>query len=422
MRHTMKHSAPNASELMEQQQQQQHYARRHGEGEGEVRVPGKILVFEQAMGQLGGLVDQMMQMDGQYRSVDSGSCPKLSDSNAWPHSSPANTNHNNYNNHNNYSHRTVTIASTPSPASPLPSVGALLRGTRSDYSSPAHTRSHPYHRGSAAPSHFTNPIPSNTAANMTPQQMLQYQSYMRQYNQYPVRAHTAHPFSTGTPQYSGYRPRQGPLSASHAGSYAPLPSPGYLHRMHGWPRIQGESEQRGSGPPGGGVGGVGGRINSGTPIGLSPLSESDSCEEGPLNSTRDQQHSRGVEYTGQQLHHLSQGDDARISAAASAVAGDTESLPGSTTAKPFKCDVCLKMFSRSNDLKRHVLTHKPEDKPHSCRWCAKKFSRIDSLRKHELSVVEGRRVRCSGEGGSGVASGLGSPLVVSNGSGNGMTE
>ncbi|KAI8842416.1 hypothetical protein BJ741DRAFT_593018 [Chytriomyces cf. hyalinus JEL632] len=68
--------------------------------------------------------------------------------------------------------------------------------------------------------------------------------------------------------------------------------------------------------------------------------------------------------------------------------------------KPHTCSDCPKAFARSNDLKRHQLTHTPEEKPYACQWCGKKFSRPDSVRKHEASVVEGRRVRCSGNVGS----------------------
>ncbi|TPX55047.1 hypothetical protein CcCBS67573_g09517 [Chytriomyces confervae] len=68
--------------------------------------------------------------------------------------------------------------------------------------------------------------------------------------------------------------------------------------------------------------------------------------------------------------------------------------------KPHTCTDCPKAFARSNDLKRHQLTHTPEEKPYACQWCGKKFSRPDSVRKHEASVVEGRRVRCSGNVGS----------------------
>ncbi|KAI8621145.1 hypothetical protein BC830DRAFT_1095482 [Chytriomyces sp. MP71] len=72
-----------------------------------------------------------------------------------------------------------------------------------------------------------------------------------------------------------------------------------------------------------------------------------------------------------------------------------------STPRPYTCAICFKTFGRSNDLKRHALTHTPDEKPYSCRWCSKKFSRPDSVRKHELSVVEGRRVRCTAAGAAG---------------------
>ncbi|KAI8839497.1 hypothetical protein BJ741DRAFT_531184 [Chytriomyces cf. hyalinus JEL632] len=76
------------------------------------------------------------------------------------------------------------------------------------------------------------------------------------------------------------------------------------------------------------------------------------------------------------------------------------SASSSNREKPHACSDCPKAFARSNDLKRHQLTHTPEEKPYACQWCGKKFSRPDSVRKHEASVVEKRRVRCSGNPGS----------------------
>ncbi|KAJ3221824.1 hypothetical protein HDU81_010322 [Chytriomyces hyalinus] len=95
--------------------------------------------------------------------------------------------------------------------------------------------------------------------------------------------------------------------------------------------------------------------------------------------------------------------------AAAAPPGSHASIPiisasssnnNSNREKPHTCSECPKAFARSNDLKRHQLTHTPEEKPYACQWCGKKFSRPDSVRKHEASVVEGRRVRCSGNVGS----------------------
>lgn len=50
-------------------------------------------------------------------------------------------------------------------------------------------------------------------------------------------------------------------------------------------------------------------------------------------------------------------------------------------AKPYSCDKCDKVFSRSHHLKEHMLTHS-EERKYSCLHCAGRFKSKNSLRQH----------------------------------------
>ena len=49
----------------------------------------------------------------------------------------------------------------------------------------------------------------------------------------------------------------------------------------------------------------------------------------------------------------------------------------------FKCNQCVKSFTRKDALTRHVKIHNTVQVVHSCGLCAKTFSRKDNLRTHE---------------------------------------
>ena len=52
--------------------------------------------------------------------------------------------------------------------------------------------------------------------------------------------------------------------------------------------------------------------------------------------------------------------------------------------REYTCDVCLKMFSCSSNLKRHMSVHTGY-KPYTCQFCHMAFSNSSNRRKHERS-------------------------------------
>ncbi|KFY13867.1 hypothetical protein V492_02990 [Pseudogymnoascus sp. VKM F-4246] len=61
-----------------------------------------------------------------------------------------------------------------------------------------------------------------------------------------------------------------------------------------------------------------------------------------------------------------------------------------------KCDICDKVFTRSEHLRRHKRAHSSE-KPFACVECKKRFARQDILRRHQASHELKRKVNASDE-------------------------
>ena len=49
--------------------------------------------------------------------------------------------------------------------------------------------------------------------------------------------------------------------------------------------------------------------------------------------------------------------------------------------KKYNCDICFKGFTRSADLKRHVLIHTNE-RPYQCQTCGYRFVQKGHLKRH----------------------------------------
>ena len=52
--------------------------------------------------------------------------------------------------------------------------------------------------------------------------------------------------------------------------------------------------------------------------------------------------------------------------------------------REYQCDMCLKLFSCSSNLKRHMSVHTGY-KPYTCQYCNMAFSNSSNRRKHERS-------------------------------------
>ena len=62
--------------------------------------------------------------------------------------------------------------------------------------------------------------------------------------------------------------------------------------------------------------------------------------------------------------------------------------------KSFKCNVCLKLFSRKFHLINHYRTHTGE-KPFACQVCDKKFALKCALVRHQLDHSDLKPFKCS---------------------------
>ena len=58
-----------------------------------------------------------------------------------------------------------------------------------------------------------------------------------------------------------------------------------------------------------------------------------------------------------------------------------------TGEKPFKCQICFKMFSRNDSLNTHMRTH-TEEKPFQCEVCQSRFTQKSNLHRHMETHVE----------------------------------
>ena len=61
--------------------------------------------------------------------------------------------------------------------------------------------------------------------------------------------------------------------------------------------------------------------------------------------------------------------------------------------QPFTCDMCFKLYADSDSLKEHYNFHKI-DKHYKCATCGKEFNRSDSLTMHLMNHTGDVRYRC----------------------------
>ncbi|GIX84671.1 zinc finger protein 99 [Caerostris darwini] len=63
--------------------------------------------------------------------------------------------------------------------------------------------------------------------------------------------------------------------------------------------------------------------------------------------------------------------------------------------RPHACDVCGKRFKKGNQLRQHLIIHKPPDKrPYSCYICERTFNRSHHLKLHVIAHTKQSPYRC----------------------------
>lgn len=67
---------------------------------------------------------------------------------------------------------------------------------------------------------------------------------------------------------------------------------------------------------------------------------------------------------------------------------------GGRKMRPFGCDICRKMFTRIEILRRHLKTHM-EDKDFKCTYCSKAFDRKDVLNDHMRNHTGEKPFQCT---------------------------
>lgn len=64
-----------------------------------------------------------------------------------------------------------------------------------------------------------------------------------------------------------------------------------------------------------------------------------------------------------------------------------------TGEKPYTCNICCRGFAQLTNLQRHILTHTGE-KPHKCQYCPKAFVSSSDLRRHVRIHTGERPYKC----------------------------
>ena len=65
-----------------------------------------------------------------------------------------------------------------------------------------------------------------------------------------------------------------------------------------------------------------------------------------------------------------------------------------TNIKLHQCHICLKTYSKTLDLRRHIFIHQGL-KPFKCQYCGKAFNDKSNMKVHEKLHTEDKRYQCN---------------------------